>query len=324
MDDLQTKTAKAIVNIFETGHLAGNYGCVTALPGDGGHLTYGRSQTTLASGGLALLIRTYCDAAGARYASELRGYLDRLQAIDLTLDGDMVLRSLLARAGADPVMQKVQDSFFDACYWDPAVRLSAKALKGSPLVTSLGIATVYDSVVHGSFALIRDLTNAAFVSPPGEEDWVKAYIAARRNWLATSANLLLRTCVYRMDELNQLAAGGNWDLALPIVVRGVRIAAGSFIAGAPAQVAPQIPERASAESPDHAVLRLRAPYITGDAVEVVQRALVKSNLLPANAVDGIYGPLTVSAVRQLQAQKGLQEDGIVGLATWAAVDEIMQ
>lgn len=50
MNNLQTSTAKAIVNIFETGRLLGNYGSVVVDPKDPGHLTYGRSQTTLASG----------------------------------------------------------------------------------------------------------------------------------------------------------------------------------------------------------------------------------------------------------------------------------
>ena len=42
--DLQKKTAQAIVNIFETGQVHGDYGKVTLLSGDSGHLTYGRSH----------------------------------------------------------------------------------------------------------------------------------------------------------------------------------------------------------------------------------------------------------------------------------------
>jgi chitosanase len=47
--DLQKRSAEAIVNVFETGTPRGDYGQVTVVPGDTGHLTYGRSQTTLAS-----------------------------------------------------------------------------------------------------------------------------------------------------------------------------------------------------------------------------------------------------------------------------------
>ena len=57
MTSLQKKTAKAIVNIFETSRVLGNYAQVTLMLGDSGHLIYGRSQTTLGSGNLHLLIK---------------------------------------------------------------------------------------------------------------------------------------------------------------------------------------------------------------------------------------------------------------------------
>ena len=66
--ELQKQTAQAIVNIFETGRLRGDYGNVTVAKNDAGHLTYGRSQTTLASGNLFLLIKAYVEAAGADFA----------------------------------------------------------------------------------------------------------------------------------------------------------------------------------------------------------------------------------------------------------------
>ena len=52
MTATQRRTAEAIVNIFETSEVRGNYGSVTVIPEDTGHLTFGRSQTTLASGNL--------------------------------------------------------------------------------------------------------------------------------------------------------------------------------------------------------------------------------------------------------------------------------
>ena len=69
--ELQKKVAQSIVNIFETGRPRGDYGQVTLLSGDSGHLTYGRSQTTLASGNLYLLIKAYCEAADAKFATML-------------------------------------------------------------------------------------------------------------------------------------------------------------------------------------------------------------------------------------------------------------
>src|SRR5262245_23716224 len=101
--ELQKKTAQAIVNIFETSQIGGDYGMVTWLAGDAGHLTYGRSQMTLASGNLFLLIRGYCQAPDAQFADALQSYLERLSARDLTLDIDSSFRRTLKDAGTDPV-----------------------------------------------------------------------------------------------------------------------------------------------------------------------------------------------------------------------------
>src|SRR5579859_3352488 len=113
LKEQQKRIAQAIVNIFETGTAEGNYADVTLIPNDPGHLTYGRSQTTLGSGNLYLLIKDYCDAPGAQYADGLAPYLTRLKAKDLSLDNDGDLKRLLKQAGNDPVMHTVQDAFFD-------------------------------------------------------------------------------------------------------------------------------------------------------------------------------------------------------------------
>jgi hypothetical protein len=75
VNDRQRRTAQAIVNIFETGRAVGDYGAVTFLRGDPGHLTYGRSQTTLASGNLFLLVLAYCERPDAE--GEIAGTLRR-------------------------------------------------------------------------------------------------------------------------------------------------------------------------------------------------------------------------------------------------------
>jgi chitosanase len=142
--ELQKRTAQAIINIFETGRLRGDYGNVTVARNDAGHLTYGRSQTTLASGNLFLLIRAYVDAPGADFAEALRPYLPRLEARDFTLDGDATLRQTLRQAGDDVVMRDVQDRFFDRVYWMPA----AQRAGAIGIATPLGATVVYDSTVH--------------------------------------------------------------------------------------------------------------------------------------------------------------------------------
>src|SRR5215469_10565400 len=152
---LQKQTAQAIVNIFETGRVLGDYGNVTLLAGDTGHLTYGRSQTTLASGNLLLLLRAYVAAPGAAHAGTLTGFMPRVEATDLTLDTDISFRNALRDAGEDPVMHAVQDAFFDRVYRTPATHSAQAAC----IVSALGCCTVYDSTVHGSYGLIRDRTN---------------------------------------------------------------------------------------------------------------------------------------------------------------------
>jgi len=322
MNDLQGKTAKAIVNVFETGRVRGNYGSVTLLPGDKGHLTYGRSQTTLASGNLFLLIRAYCGEPAAAFATELKPFLDRMLQKDLTLDNDASLRDLLRRAGDDPVMQQQQDRFFDAHYFDPACRLAID--RG--LQTPLGQAVVYDSVVHGSFPLIASRVASKVGTSAGEvteQQWVQAYVDKRREWLSQQKDPLPRT-VYRMDSFKTLITGGKWDLPLPLDVHGVTITEAALNASAPPPIV-----RASAQDDDSVasrVLMLTSPYMRGQDVVLVQQALDAKGLANGTIVngvkvfDGIFGPFTEVLVEKFQRTHGLDPvDGIVGPMTRGAL-----
>lgn len=306
LTDQQKKTAQAIVNIFETGRVLGEYRQVTLLTGDSGHLTYGRSQTTLGSGNLYLLIKDYCASQGAQFAAELRDYLERLKDIDLSLDHDVAFRNLLRRAGDDPVMQDVQDTFFDRVYWDPSVR----AANGFGVNTALGVAVVYDSYIHGSWKRMRDRTIDRFgqAREIGEKTWIAHYVQTRRDWLANHSNSLLRKTVYRMDALHKLMDQGNWALELPLHVRGVRI---------DEDVLEGRPIRVSAHDEDERLLLLRTPYMEGGDVKEMQEVLVKVGLLAS--ADGVFGPKTDEAVKKFQAQNGLEADGIVGPATRRAL-----
>jgi len=305
LTELQKLTAQSIVNIFETGRSLGDYGKVTLLPGDPGHLTYGRSQTTLASGNLHLLIRAYCDAPDAIHADQLRPYLERLAARDLSLDTDLALKRLLRESGDDLVMHTTQDAFFDRVYWMPA-QSTAAAVR---LSTALGAAVVYDSTVHGSWGTVRDLTARAHgnVDQIGENAWIQRYVETRRSWLANHPKSILHATVYRMNSFAGLISEEKWNLELPIVVRGIRIDEDTF--------AP--PVRASAADETDRVLKLESPFMVGDDVRAIQQALQDKGL-PGN-IDGIYGPLTEARVRQFQLQSGLRADGIAGPATKAAL-----
>ncbi len=307
LSELQKKAAQAIVNIFETGKALGDYGRVTLLSGDSGHLTYGRAQTTLASGNLYLLVKDYCEADDAALVTSLKKYLKPLADRDLALDGDMKFRGLLKEAGDDPVMQLAQDEFFDRVYWMPSVR-HAEAIG---VTSGLGTGVVYDSHIHGSWDRIRSRTDERHrsVQEIGEQEWITHYVAERQDWLSTHSNPLLQRTVYRMDAFRQLIGEGRWDLPLPFHVRGVRIDEGVLSGSAPVRV--------SAEDVSVRVLMLKTPRIKGEDVKVVQRALVRAGL--ALSVDGTFGPTTAEAVKRFQQKQGVKADGIVGPATRAAL-----
>ena len=172
---LQKQSAQAIVNIFETSQIHGEYGKVTLLPGDTGHLTYGRSQTTLGSGNLHLLIKAYCEAPDAQWASKLRPFLHRLAKRDVKLDRSLTFRRLLEDAGDDPIMQEVQDEFFDRVYWEPSVKSASQF----GLTGALESTVVYDSHIHGSWKRIQKRTTARHGAAKtiGSKSWIRHYIA---------------------------------------------------------------------------------------------------------------------------------------------------
>jgi chitosanase len=300
LTDLQKKTAAAIVNIFETGRVLGDYGAIAVIPGDTGHLSYGRSQVTLGGGNLFRLIQIYCSTPDAPFASQLSSYLPRLQQCDFTLDNDMTFRGLLKEAGSDSVMHRVQDNFFDANYWSPAA-LAASTLGISE---ALGTSVVYDSQVQGAWSLLRDQTTTQFGSPGaiGEESWINHYVNTRRAWLATNANPALHPTVYRMNSFLALMQDSRWDLALPIVVRGMTI--DENVLGMTANDTQRI-------------LSLMAPTMTGDDVRALQRALVAVGI--DVSVDGVFGTRTDAAVRRFQMQQNLPADGVVGPRTRSAL-----
>jgi chitosanase len=304
--DLQKATAEAIVNIFETGRVLGNYGNVTLLAGDTGHLTYGRSQTTLASGNLFLLIKAYVAAAGAQYADSFRPFMGRLQLKDLSLDNDTAFKDLLHQAGSDPGMHQVQNAFFDRVYWTPALTSAIRL----GITSALGCCVVYDSFIQGSWGMMRDRTNAQFGASLklGENAWIGQYVSVRQQWLAENTNLLLRKTIYRMVELGNLISANQWNLNLPIVVRGVTIDS-SALAGDGI--------RASAQIVEERLLSLHDPLLQGSDVESVQNALNAKGY--ALVVDGVFGAATAAAVTDFQQKSALTADGIVGPGTRAAL-----
>jgi chitosanase len=303
----QKRTAEAIVNIFETGDVRGDYGSVTVIDGDTGHLTFGRSQTTLGSGNLHGLLAQYCDNAGARFARDLAPFLPRVAARDLALDADGHLHNLLRSSADDPVMRDTQDEFFDERYWAPAVRAAEREGITSPL----GVAVVYDSTVHGSWKALRDRTTTAVggVGAVGERAWVTRYVAERRAWLAAHSRHDLRPTVYRMDAMRRLIELDGWSLSLPLVVRDAEISL-TTLAAAPRGCY-------DGPAPGTRGLAVQSPLQRGLDVRLLQLGLSKRAVVIK--ADGIFGQGAARCVREFQAAQGLPATGVADVALIAAL-----
>ena len=291
MNDLQKAAIGSIVNVFETGRIRGDYGAIAVLKGDSGHLSYGRSQVTLGSGRLFELLDIYCQNQGAKFAADLRPQLPRFRRKDFTLDTDDTVKNVLRQAGReDPVMRATQDQFFSQRYLGPA----CSAAEQLGITLALGQAVVYDSHIQGGWVTVS--SRLGTVTSIGEQDWVVRYIKARRDWLSGLASPLPAT-VYRMDSFSELIADKKWDLALPFTVRGVTVTEEALAGGEPPL---------DGSSPRN--LALRSPYLRGDDVVLLQRALAQNGL--SNSGDGVYGPLTDALVKKWQQSQGIQETGV--------------
>lgn len=294
----QKQTAQSIVNLFETGAVLGEYGSVTVIPGDTGHLTFGRSQTTLGSGNLHDLLQRYCRNDGARFGQRLVPWLPRFAAVDLGLDNEPRLHNLLRATADDPVMRETQDQFFDEVYWQTAARIAANL----GVTSALGTAVVYDSTVHGSWKAMRDRTIAqsGSIAALGEKKWIAAYVATRRAWLTKHPRSDLRKTAYRMDAFQRLIEQGYWGLELPLVVRGAEISSTTLRATPPGCY--------DGPQPGTRIIALQSPLARGLDVRLVQLGLSEQGV-PIKA-DGIFGQTSAILLKQFQAKKGLPPTGV--------------
>jgi chitosanase len=294
----QKQTAQSIVNLFETGAVLGHYGNVTVIPGDTGHLTFGRSQTTLCSGNLLDLLQRYCSNDGAHFGSKLSAWLPRFEAVDLSLDDDQHLHNILRATADDPVMRETQDIFFDEVYWQPA----ARAAENLGIKSALGVAVVYDSWVHGSWKKLSERTsqNAGNLATLGERAWIRAYIETRRSWLANNTRSDLRATTYRMDAFLRLIEQGYWGLALPLVVRGEEISQATLRAVPPGCY--------DGPQPGTRSIALQTPLARGLDVRLLQLGLSGRGV--AIKADGIFGQTSANLLKRYQASQGLPANGI--------------
>jgi chitosanase len=219
-----------IISLFETGKLISPSAYSTcAILKDGAGISYGKHQGTDKAGSLDRIVLHYIDAGGT-YAEELKPFLALLKA-NVSTQGDpknpskevQALVAVLKKAGSDPIMQRVQDEVFDEGYWLPAVSQG----KSAGLVFPLTYAVLYDTCIHSGPGGVARIRQMFAESPPArggnEKAWTTAYIKARRKWLASSSNPIVRNTVYRMDAFLKLIADDEWDLNPPMVVRNTTI-----------------------------------------------------------------------------------------------------
>lgn len=227
----QKEVINSVLSIFETGRVPtpASYSTCAILT-DGAGISYGKHQATDRAGSLDKIVDLYIQQGG-KHGEELKQFVPKLSGNESAKvdpksppSWAKYLMGVLREAGKDPVMQASQDAIFDSGYWIPAVGLASNI----GLKTALGHLVIYDSCIHsgpGGVAVIRARFPEASPANGGDEKtWVKAYIGARRIWLAGNTNPLVQKTVYRMDALMDIVKSGNWELVKPLVVRGVKIA----------------------------------------------------------------------------------------------------
>lgn len=217
LSDTQVKTIKAVLNIFETGSIGGNYGAVAVLK-DGAGISYGKVQATDKANSLDKIVIEYINRNG-KYAAQLNPYLEQLADPKLPLTNNEEFKNLLRKAGADPIMRQTQDDVFDRNYFIPALDKWSEL----QLTSALSALVVYDSYIQGAFSKVRSLFKEVPPIKGGDEKlWVSTYVTARNSWLISCGGDVRRSA-YRTNELLKMIKSNNWNLLLPMVVRTIKI-----------------------------------------------------------------------------------------------------
>lgn len=219
----QKRLIERVVNVFETGSVNGNYAAIAIFkdgPGNIEQITYGRSQTT-EYGNLRELVQKYTGAGGI-YSKKLNPFVEKIGKSALTDNEDF--KDLLIKAGKeDPLMKKVQDTFFDERYYQPAIKWAAD----NDFILPLSALVIYDSFIHsgGILGVIRQMFPETIPKNGGNEiEWTTAYVVSRHRWLANHPREPVRRTTYRTQCFINEIARGNWVLGMvPITANGTKV-----------------------------------------------------------------------------------------------------
>lgn len=237
--------ALVIVRIFETSRVKGNYSACVVL-NDGAGISFGAYQFTHRSGSLAAVVSNYLDRGGQIGRDVLPAALpdlfDTRPASVNSLSSDERLKRTLRLAGGTSEMRAAQDETAADLYLKPAIDICHRFGFGEPL----SLAVVYDSVVHGNWQMIAGRVSAA----KGETEWITEYVRKRHFWLSNAARL--RVTAYRTRFFLDQIAIANWQLRLPLTIRGIRftsldlvdetVTAGAVTRSSPTAIDPQEPD----------------------------------------------------------------------------------
>ncbi len=212
--------ALAIVRVFETGRAEGDPTAVAVLD-DGAGISYGISQFTHRSGALHEVVERYLEFGGAVgrgvLAASLSALRDRSAKSVASAAGNATLKAALRAAGVTSEMREAQMLIARERYLKPAIA----ACDGSGFREPLSLAVIYDSMTHGSYALIRDRVRVARTAANFERLWITEYVRCRDAWLASIPRLNVTR--YRTRFFLMQIALGRWELKLPLTVHGVRL-----------------------------------------------------------------------------------------------------
>lgn len=260
-------TALAIVHVFETSKPLGDPSAIAVL-NDGAGISYGINQFTHRAGSLYDVAAAYLAsgaAAGRGVIFDRMATLKKRTAAAIAqLSADTALKAALRSAGRTPEMAAAQQKVAFERYLKPAL----DACEGSNFTLPLSLAVIYDSMVHGSYARIRDrvtVNPASRTKVAFERAWIAEYVRQRDVWLRSIARL--RATASRTAFFNAEIVKGNWRLELPLNVHGVRLTDAMFAVPAAEQPAATLPDSqeespaaAANDSPDdNAAAKLPAP-----------------------------------------------------------------
>lgn len=214
--------ASAVVSVFETSKLRGDYSALAVLD-DGAGISYGIRQFTHRSGALLSVVERYIANGGKVGIQPIRENLavlrSRAAKSIAALAANSRFKSALKAAAISREMRLAQESAAFEMFLLPAIEICERM----GFRAALSLAVVHDSIVHGSWERIRDrvsLKRDTVVAPADyEKAWISEYVRRRGEWLRSIPRL--QSTIYRIEFFQRQIEQNNWALNLPVMVNGI-------------------------------------------------------------------------------------------------------